>query len=75
VAFEVKMTWNIFSVKNSASCHLIIPVPSIVLSGSYNFSAAAYSRNTENLLVLPDPNLAQQYAQNWQERWEVSKER
>lgn len=47
---------------------------SIILSGSYNFSAAAYKRNTENLLILHSPDLAKEYIQNWQKRWEVSKE-
>ena len=45
-----------------------------VISGSYNFSAAAYSRNTENLLILNSADLAKEYIQNWQKRWEVSKE-
>ena len=47
---------------------------SIVLSGSYNFSAAAHSSNTENLLILNNPGLAKEYIQNWQKRWELSKE-
>lgn len=47
---------------------------SIVLSGSYNFSASAYSRNTENLVILHSPDLAKEYIQNWQKRWELSKE-
>lgn len=45
-----------------------------VVTGSYNFSAAAYKRNTENLLILNSPSVAQEYIQNWQKRWEVSKE-
>lgn len=45
-----------------------------VVTGSYNFSAAAYKRNTENLLILHSPDLAKEYIQNWQKRWEVSKE-
>jgi phospholipase D len=48
---------------------------SIVISGSYNFSAAAYTRNTENLLILHHPDLAEKYIQNWQRRWKLSKER
>lgn len=44
-----------------------------VISGSYNFSAAAYKRNTENLLVIYNPALAQTYIQNWRARWQVSK--
>jgi len=47
---------------------------STVLSGSYNFSSAAHTRNTENLLILNSPELAKDYIQNWQRRWEVSKE-
>ena len=47
---------------------------STVLTGSYNFSAAAYTRNTENLLVINNPALAREYVKNWQSRWELSKE-
>lgn len=45
----------------------------IVLTGSYNYSAAAYKRNTENLLILHDKNMAQKYMTNWQSRWGHSK--
>jgi phosphatidylserine/phosphatidylglycerophosphate/cardiolipin synthase-like enzyme len=45
-----------------------------VATGSYNFSSAAYKRNTENLLILHSPDLAKEYIQNWQNRWDVSKE-
>ena len=44
-----------------------------VISGSYNFSVAAYKRNTENLLVIHNAPLAKDYIQNWQGRWDVSK--
>lgn len=44
-----------------------------VITGSYNYSAAAYKRNTENVLIINDPQLADKYTQNWQERWRVSK--
>lgn len=44
------------------------------LSGSYNFSANAFKRNTENLIILNNKNLAQQYIQNWLKRWDISKE-
>ena len=46
----------------------------LVISGSYNFSTAAYTRNTENLLILNSPGLAKEYIQNWLKRWEVSRE-
>ncbi len=43
-----------------------------VISGSYNFSAAAYTRNTENLLIINSSTLAKDYIQNWQTRWDLS---
>ncbi len=47
---------------------------STVITGSYNFSAAAYKRNTENLLTIIDASLAKSYLQNWHARWRVSPE-
>jgi len=44
----------------------------IVITGSYNFSAAAYTRNTENLLILNSPDLAKEYIKNWLKRWDLS---
>jgi phosphatidylserine/phosphatidylglycerophosphate/cardiolipin synthase-like enzyme len=38
----------------------------LVLTGSFNFTKAAEENNAENLLVINDPVLAKQYAQNWQ---------
>jgi phosphatidylserine/phosphatidylglycerophosphate/cardiolipin synthase-like enzyme len=43
-----------------------------VITGSFNFTAAAESRNAENLLVLADPALAVQYKTNWEQRRAVS---
>ncbi|MBW8308285.1 MAG: phospholipase D family protein [Candidatus Paracaedibacteraceae bacterium] len=43
-----------------------------VVSGSYNFSAAAYSRNAENLLFIKNTELAQQYFKNWTRRKDLS---
>lgn len=40
-----------------------------VITGSYNFTEAATLRNLENLLVLSDPNLAQQYGEAFQALW------
>lgn len=37
-----------------------------VITGSFNFTNAAEERNAENLLVIRSPELAQQYAANWQ---------
>lgn len=36
-----------------------------VLTGSFNFTAAAEKSNAENLLVIHDPALASRYAANW----------
>lgn len=36
-----------------------------VVTGSFNFTRAAQSRNAENLLILHDVALAGQYAANW----------
>jgi phosphatidylserine/phosphatidylglycerophosphate/cardiolipin synthase-like enzyme len=44
-----------------------------VITGSYNFSASAYKRNTENLLIINNQSLAQQYLQNWFKRWDFAK--
>lgn len=37
----------------------------VVLTGSFNFTRAAEDNNAENLLVINDPVLARQYADNW----------
>jgi phosphatidylserine/phosphatidylglycerophosphate/cardiolipin synthase-like enzyme len=37
----------------------------VVLTGSFNFTKAAEQNNAENLLVINDPVLAKQYAENW----------
>jgi phosphatidylserine/phosphatidylglycerophosphate/cardiolipin synthase-like enzyme len=45
---------------------------SLIITGSYNFSANAYKRNTENVLFLQNNALAQQYIENWFKRWKAS---
>ncbi|WP_032113712.1 phospholipase D-like domain-containing protein [Candidatus Paracaedibacter symbiosus] len=40
--------------------------------GSYNFSKGAYKRNAENLLVIHDKTVTQEYVANWQNRWDHS---
>lgn len=39
-----------------------------VLTGSFNFSQAAETKNAENLLLIDDPALAQVYKKNWDYR-------
>jgi phosphatidylserine/phosphatidylglycerophosphate/cardiolipin synthase-like enzyme len=43
-----------------------------VITGSFNFTAAAQSRNAKNLLVFMDSELARQYTENWERRQAVS---
>jgi phosphatidylserine/phosphatidylglycerophosphate/cardiolipin synthase-like enzyme len=43
-----------------------------VITGSFNFTASAQSRNAENLLVIEDPVLAAAYRGNWERRRAVS---
>ena len=38
-----------------------------VITGSFNFTKAAEENNAENLLVIHDKNLADQYTKNWKE--------
>lgn len=52
-----------------------------VITGSYNFTQAAETRNAENLLIIKDREIAQTYLQNWYRRrghahpWEHTQER
>ena len=40
----------------------------MVVTGSFNFTKAAEEKNTENLLVIDDPELAVKYTKNWKAR-------
>jgi phospholipase D len=44
-----------------------------VLTGSFNFTRAANSKNAENILLIDDPSLAQIYKENWDNRVERAK--
>ena len=41
----------------------------VVITGSFNFTNSAETRNAENFLVLRSPALAQAYKQQWQIHW------
>lgn len=41
----------------------------IVVTGSFNFTNAAETRNAENLLILRGQSLAQAYRDNWLSHW------
>jgi phosphatidylserine/phosphatidylglycerophosphate/cardiolipin synthase-like enzyme len=36
-----------------------------VITGSFNFTRAAQTKNAENVLIITDPQLAQHYRKNW----------
>ena len=38
----------------------------LVITGSFNFTKAAQKKNAENVLIIRDKALADQYSQNWQ---------
>lgn len=44
----------------------------LVSTGSFNFTNSAQKRNAENLLILSDASLAQQYSRNWYHRQTLS---
>ena len=48
---------------------IIIIDETTVITGSFNFTKAADQKNAENLLVIPDPDLAAKYEANWQEHF------
>jgi phosphatidylserine/phosphatidylglycerophosphate/cardiolipin synthase-like enzyme len=41
----------------------------IVITGSFNFTNSAATRNAENLLVLKSADLAETYRRQWQNHW------
>jgi phosphatidylserine/phosphatidylglycerophosphate/cardiolipin synthase-like enzyme len=44
-----------------------------VITGSFNFTKAAETKNAENLLVLHDnPELAKLYTQDWWYNWQIA---
>ena len=46
-----------------------------VVTGSFNFTAAAENSNTENLLIVKDAGLAKEYIDNWDRHKAHAKER
>lgn len=47
---------------------------SLVITGSFNFTNSAATRNAENVLILRSEGLADQYRQAWQSHWQHSVE-
>lgn len=40
-----------------------------VVTGSFNFTKAAETKNAENLLILDSPELARLYREEWEKHW------
>jgi len=56
-------------VQGIAHNKVIIVDQSKLISGSYNFSAAANTKNSENMLFINDENLAMIYKDQWLKRF------
>ena len=41
----------------------------VVITGSFNFTNSAETRNAENVLIVKSPDLALQYRLQWQHHW------
>ena len=52
---------------------VIVVDNNIVITGSFNFTNSAQTRNAENLLILKSEELAQSYKKNWQTHWAHSR--
>lgn len=53
---------------NIAHNKIMISDSSKIITGSFNFSKNAQERNAENMLIINDPNLANKYTQNFDQR-------
>jgi phosphatidylserine/phosphatidylglycerophosphate/cardiolipin synthase-like enzyme len=52
---------------------VIVVDAELVITGSFNFTNSAQTRNAENLLVLKSSGLADSYKANWQTHWNHSR--
>jgi len=52
---------------------VIVVDEELVITGSFNFTNSAQTRNAENLLVLKSTELAKSYKSNWQTHWNHSR--
>jgi phosphatidylserine/phosphatidylglycerophosphate/cardiolipin synthase-like enzyme len=59
----------IFDLKTKIQHSKVMIIDSIkVITGSFNFSKAAEKNNVENLLIVKDSHLAEQYLRSWYKR-------
>lgn len=64
-------TWIDYKVAIAHNKVMIVD-SATVITGSFNFTSAAQNKNAENLLILHNPDLAQEYTQNWYARLDQS---
>jgi phospholipase D len=43
-----------------------------VITGSFNFTNDADKRNAENVVLIKDPYVAEQYIENWNSRYNAN---
>ena len=65
---QAKIDVGIDKVPGIAHNKVIIIDKKKVITGSFNFTAAADKRNAENVIVIEDQELAESYLQNWLNR-------
>jgi phospholipase D len=59
---------GIDKVSGIAHNKVMIIDKSRVITGSFNFTKSADTRNAENVIIINDANVAEQYLQNWLKR-------
>jgi len=67
------MVWRQDGQHAIAHNKVIVVDNNIVITGSFNFTHSAQTRNAENLLVLKSSELAQSYKTNWELHWAHSR--
>lgn len=65
---EADIDVGIDRVSGIAHNKLMILDEKIVITGSFNFTRSANSRNAENVIIIDDSVVAKQYLQNWLSR-------
>lgn len=59
-----------FDYVNGIAHNKIILIDNMMtITGSYNFTKSAYSRNAENVLFIRDPKITEIYRKNFEKRW------
>ena len=75
IAFLAKMGIEVLidSKPHIAHSKIILIDRKTLIGGSYNYSEGAEKFNAENVLILKNAPLIQEYLKNWEERYKVSR--